>query len=136
MSAEQISNLYYAGADGKCANEVVLQESFERPILSAQNFPAFNGYWVNFGKNTEGKTGGQAAYAEQFVGDSGQTWRVTQGNVDLVNLKEWDAADGVQSLDLNGWEQGALATGLSVPRAGNYRFQVALSKHPSIESAV
>lgn len=136
LSAEQISNLYYAGADGKCANEVVLQESFERPILSAQNFPAFNGYWVNFGTNTEGKTGGQAAYAEQFVGDSGQTWRVTQGNVDLVNLKEWDAADGVQSLDLNGWEQGALATGLSVPRAGNYRFQVALSKHPSIESAV
>ena len=37
-----------------------------------------------------------------FLGESIGAWTVSQGNVDLIGAGFWQAADGVQSLDLDG----------------------------------
>lgn len=37
-----------------------------------------------------------------FIGESIGAWEVSQGNVDLIGAGFWQAADGVQSLDLDG----------------------------------
>jgi choice-of-anchor C domain-containing protein len=59
--------------------------SFESPVVTPNTFQTF------------------------FAGASIGPWTVTQGSVDLIGQGWWQAADGVQSLDLDGDQQGAVA---------------------------
>ena len=118
--------------DISVSREVIFSESFEKPLLNTTNFPSYNGKWVNYGVPTEGfDTGADAPVATSFVGDSGLEWAVTLGNVDLVGSSNFQAADGSQSINLNGFEQGALEASVVFPAPGNYTLVFALSKNPT-----
>jgi hypothetical protein len=53
------------------------------------------------------------------------------GNIDLVGSGNFAAADGTQSINLNGFEQGAIETSIFFPAAGSYTLVFALSKNPT-----
>lgn len=63
-----------------------------------------------------------------------EAWRVTQGNVDLIGRGFWQAADGVQSLDLSGSHppalQGAVEQTFSTFPATIYVVSFALAGNP------
>lgn len=67
----------------------VFHEGFETPYSS--------GAWVTIG------TG------QSFVGDSGLTWYVDAGDIDITRTT-WIAAAGEQTLDVNGWSPGTVRT--------------------------
>ena len=114
------------------SRKVMFAESFETPLLNTTNFPEYNGKWVNYGVATAGyDTGANAPVGTTFVGGSGLQWSATLGNIDLVDASNFEAADGSQSINLNGFEQGALATSVVFPAAGNYTLVFALSKNPT-----
>ena len=58
------------------------------------------------------------AFIRYGTGSTIGPWRVTQGNVDLTGANFWQAADGRQSLDLEGSESGDDRT---APRAPHRR---------------
>ena len=110
---------------------VIFSESFESPVVST--FPGTNGDWLNYGTTTPGRTGSSASRGLSFVGDSGQTWTVDSGNVDITNTNAWDAQQGNQSLDMNGFEPGSMFTLVSLA-PGRYELSFYLSKHPGLSS--
>ena len=67
----------------------VFHEGFETPYSP--------GAWVTI-------TTGQS-----FVGDSGLTWYVDAGDIDITRTT-WTAAAGAQTLDVNGWSPGTVRT--------------------------
>ncbi len=111
--------------------EVIWSEGFESPVLNATNFPLYNGDWVNFGTPTPNfDTGSDAPVDTSFTGDSGSVWTVSLGNIDIANSSLFDAAEGSQSLNLNGHEQGAVQVTIDFPANGTYELEFALSKNP------
>ncbi len=63
-------------------------------------------------------------------------WKVTQGNVDLAGANFWQAADGHQSLDLEGSEPGTVDQALSTRIGGCYTVTFALAGNPDGGPAV
>jgi choice-of-anchor C domain-containing protein len=57
-------------------------------------------------------------------------WRVTQGNVDLTGANFWQAADGRQSLDLEGSDSGTVEQRLPTHVGGCYTVTFALAGNP------
>jgi choice-of-anchor C domain-containing protein len=57
-------------------------------------------------------------------------WRVTQGNVDLTGANFWQAADGRQSLDLEGSDSGTVEQRLATRIGGCYTVTFALAGNP------
>lgn len=57
-------------------------------------------------------------------------WRVTQGNVDLTGANFWQAADGRQSLDLEGSDSGTVEQQLATRVGGCYTVTFALAGNP------
>lgn len=56
-------------------------------------------------------------FANLRTGDAIGPWQVTGGNVDLIGAGYWQAADGDQSVDLNGVQPGAVSqTFTTTPR--------------------
>ena len=111
---------------------IIFSESFESPVVNVTNYPLFNGDWVNFGTGTPGfMAGSNAPVGGSFTGDSGIEWSIPIGNVDLVVDDHLTAAEGVQSLNLNGFEQGAIEASINFPAIGNYTLIFALSKNPT-----
>jgi hypothetical protein len=108
----------------------VFLESFETPVVDT--YQNSNGNWLNFGINTPGKTGSDASRGVSFVGDSGLTWTVDSGNVDIVDDSEWAAAQGRQSLELFGWENGSIYTNVSLSQSGNYNLKFFLAGYPNV----
>ena len=100
-------------------------ESFEAPALSY--YPDNNGRWINFG-DTPGFSGASGSRGLSFVGDSGSTWVVDTGNIDIVG-PEWIAADGGQSVDMNGWERGSMYTYIELA-PGRYELSFAFTRVP------
>jgi choice-of-anchor C domain-containing protein len=80
--------------------------SFESPVVAPNTFQTF------------------------FAGQSIGPWRVTQGSVDLIGQGFWQAADGVQSLDLDGNEQGAVAQTFSTLPLLKYEVSFKLAGNP------
>jgi len=108
---------------------VIFSESFESPVVST--FPGTNGNWLNYGTTTPGRTGSDASRGLSFVGDSGQTWTVDSGNVDITNSNEWVAQHGIQSVDMNGFEPASMFTSVSLT-PGSYELSFYLSKHAAL----
>ena len=108
---------------------VIFSESFESPVVST--FPGTNGNWLNYGITTPGQTGSSVSRGVSFTGDSGQTWTVDSGNIDLTNQNEWVAQQGVQSIDMNGFEPGSIFTSVSLS-PGSYELSFYLSKHSAL----
>ncbi|MFE2918255.1 choice-of-anchor C family protein [Kitasatospora indigofera] len=64
---------------------------------------------------------------------AGQTvgpWRVTAGSVDLIGAGFWQAAEGDQSVDLNGRGPGAVAQTFSTVPGATYTVTYALAGNP------
>jgi choice-of-anchor C domain-containing protein len=57
-------------------------------------------------------------------------WRVIQGNVDLTGANFWQAADGRQSLDLEGSDSGTVEQRLATHVGGCYTVTYALAGNP------
>lgn len=105
----------------------VFFEGFEQPDVAS--YPNSNGNWLLFGPTSSGRTGSSASRGTSFVGDSGNTWTVDSGNIDLVI--EWEADEGNQSIDLNGFEAGSLFTEIELSR-GIYGMAFSFSEHPAL----
>ncbi|HET9170476.1 MAG TPA: choice-of-anchor C family protein [Actinospica sp.] len=70
---------------------------------------------------------------------AGQTigpWTVTTGNVDLIGAGYWQAADGKQSLDLDGGQAGAVAQTFATIPGAEYAVSYALAGNPDGGPAV
>jgi choice-of-anchor C domain-containing protein len=85
---------------------VIFSDSFESPLVDRNFYSTF--------------TAGQ-----QLGG-----WTVTAGDVDLIGQDFWQAAEGVQSLDLNGTHPGAIATTLTTVPFLTYRIDFRLAGNP------
>jgi choice-of-anchor C domain-containing protein len=70
------------------------------------------------------------AFIRYGTGSTVGPWRVTQGNVDLTGANFWQAADGRQSLDLEGSESGTVEQRLSTRIGGCYTVTFALAGNP------
>jgi choice-of-anchor C domain-containing protein len=70
------------------------------------------------------------AFIRYGTGSTVGPWRVTQGNVDLTGANFWQAADGRQSLDLEGSESGTIEQQLSTRIGGCYTVTFALAGNP------
>ncbi|MCM2389795.1 choice-of-anchor C family protein [Streptomyces albipurpureus] len=70
---------------------------------------------------------------------SGQSigpWKVTSGSVDLIGTGFWQAAEGDQSVDLNGGQAGAVAQTFSTIVGRTYTVTYALAANPEGGPAV
>ncbi|MGK5531129.1 choice-of-anchor C family protein [Streptomyces sp. URMC 129] len=65
--------------------------------------------------------------AGQFIGP----WQVSSGSVDLVDDGLWQAAEGDQSLDLNGSNTGAVAQTFTTTPGETYTVTYALAGNPA-----
>jgi hypothetical protein len=98
----------------------VVNGSFEEPILTAQTDPVG---WRNYA-----------------AGQSFPRWTVGKGSVDIVSdgygqpprfgLEAWPAAEGHQSVDLNGFEPGSIYQDIPTTKGAVYNLSFALSGNP------
>ncbi|GAA1235353.1 hypothetical protein GCM10009665_26900 [Kitasatospora nipponensis] len=58
-------------------------------------------------------------------------WQVTAGNVDLIGAGFWQAAEGDQSVDLNGTTPGTVAQTFTTVPGANYTVTYALAGNPA-----
>jgi choice-of-anchor C domain-containing protein len=65
-----------------------------------------------------------------FAGQPLGAWTVTKGNVDLIGAGFWQAADGVQSLDLDGTQAGAVGQTFATSPLFAYEVSFALAGNP------
>lgn len=70
------------------------------------------------------------AFIRYGTGSTIGPWRVTQGNVDLIGANFWQAADGRQSVDLEGSESGSIDQPLALRVGGCYTVTFALAGNP------
>lgn len=81
---------------------------------------------------------GQGNPSSWFVGQSFAGWTVTRGSVDLkrsglrtgiggANVGERNTYDGLQFLDLNGFEPGIIVQAITITQPGLYRLSFAMS---------
>ena len=90
------------------AQNIVLNPSFESPVVQANGF---NGY---------------------SAGSTGITsWTVASGSVDHIGAGFWQAADGVQSVDMNGTDAGSLFQDLVTIPGSAYNLTFALAGNPA-----
>ena len=92
-------------APAQAANSVI-NGGFERPVVTPNTFQTFS------------------------AGQSFGSWTVTKGTVDLIGASFWEAAGGVQSLDLNGRQPGAVAQTFDTAPGVLYRVTFALAGNP------
>jgi choice-of-anchor C domain-containing protein len=70
------------------------------------------------------------AFIRYGVGSTIGPWRVAEGNVDLTGPNFWQAADGSQSLDLEGSESGRIEQTIATRVGGCYTVTFALAGNP------
>ncbi|CAO5153792.1 DUF642 domain-containing protein [Frankia sp. AiPs1] len=70
------------------------------------------------------------SYEQLDHGDYVDGWRVDSGTVDLIGRNYWRAADGRQSVDLNGTSAGALTRRLRTDPRQRYELQFSLAGNP------
>ncbi|PKW16197.1 choice-of-anchor C domain-containing protein [Saccharopolyspora spinosa] len=64
------------------------------------------------------------------TGQSVGAWRVTSGNVDLIGAGYWQAAEGDQSVDLNGTNAGAVSQTFTTVPGTTYMVTYSLAGNP------
>jgi choice-of-anchor C domain-containing protein len=69
-------------------------------------------------------------HQEYGTGRSLGPWRVESGNVDLIGRDYWQAAEGAQSLDLNGRRPGRIGQVIRTAPGNVYEIQFSLSVNP------
>jgi choice-of-anchor C domain-containing protein len=107
---------------------VALSIAAAAPVAQARTAPGPGPLVANGGFETP------AIPANAFIRyGSGSTigpWRVTAGNVDLTGANFWQAADGRQSLDLEGSDSGTIEQQLPTRIGGCYTVNFALAGNP------
>ncbi|MEE6259081.1 DUF642 domain-containing protein [Plantactinospora sonchi] len=101
--AVTLSTLLAGVPASPAAAAVVFADGFENPVIN-NDFTTF------------------------VEGDQLGPWSVTSGTVDLT--RDWQHAEGNQSLDLNGYSPGAVARTLSTRPLTTYRVSYALAGNP------
>jgi choice-of-anchor C domain-containing protein len=76
------------------------------------------------------------AYRTVLAGESVGAWQVTNGSVDLIQTKLYQAAEGEQSLDLNGEEPGTVQQNLSTLPLLSYKVSFSLAGDPNTQREV
>ncbi|MFE3499878.1 choice-of-anchor C family protein [Kitasatospora sp. NPDC059160] len=69
-------------------------------------------------------------FTEPVTGQSIGPWLVTSGSVDLIGAGFWQAAEGDQSVDLNGADSGAIAQTFTTIPGATYSVSYALAGNP------
>jgi choice-of-anchor C domain-containing protein len=88
------------------------QDGFESPVVAPNTFALF--------------------VAGQQMG----VWAVTRGDVHLIGAGFWQATEGVQSLDLDGGQQGAIATSFATLPLVTYKVSYRLAGNPAAGPAI
>ena len=101
--AAALSALLAVSTAGPAAAATVFTDGFENPVI-----------YNDFTEFTAGQQFGP--------------WTVTTGSVGLT--RDWQAAEGTQSLDLNGFSPGAVARALPTSLLTTYRVTYALAGNP------
>jgi len=70
------------------------------------------------------------------VGQSIEPWKVSHGQVDVVHAGVWQAAEGDQSLDLSGFEPGAVSQTFATKPGARYTMSYKLAGNPHPEGPV
>ncbi|KJS56782.1 hypothetical protein VM98_05390 [Streptomyces rubellomurinus subsp. indigoferus] len=70
-------------------------------------------------------------FTEFAAGQSIGPWRITAGSVDLIGAGFWQAAEGDQSLDLNGAGAGTIAQTFATTPGATYSVTYALAGNPA-----
>ncbi|MBO1416539.1 choice-of-anchor C family protein, partial [Streptomyces sp. FH025] len=70
------------------------------------------------------------AFTEYNAGQLFGPWRVVSGSVDLIGAGMWQAAEGDQSLDLNGADSGTIAQTFTTVPGTTYSVTYALAGNP------
>lgn len=96
---------------GANLTELVKDGGFEKPVLSG-------------------------GFAEYNAGQTFGKWTVTSGSIDLVTASYWTPAQGVQSVDLDGSNAGAIAQNLSTTAGTSYSLSFAMAGNPVCGSQV
>ncbi|MGD3111388.1 choice-of-anchor C family protein [Streptomyces sp. YGL11-2] len=73
------------------------------------------------------------SFDEYAAGQSIGPWKVTSGTVDLIGAGYWDAAEGDQSLDLNGNDPGAVAQTFATTPGTTYTVSYSLAGNPQLD---
>ncbi|MFJ9446147.1 choice-of-anchor C family protein [Kitasatospora sp. NPDC101235] len=76
------------------------------------------------------------AFSTLSAGQALGPWRVTAGTVDLIGAGFWQAAEGDQSLDLNGNNSGSIAQTFATVPGTTYTVTYALAGNPAGGPAV
>lgn len=76
------------------------------------------------------------SFVELNAGQNIGPWKVTAGSVDLIGAGFWQAAEGDQSLDLNGADSGAVAQTFTTVPGTTYSVTYALAGNPDGGPAV
>ncbi|MFB7666323.1 choice-of-anchor C family protein [Kitasatospora sp. NPDC056138] len=76
------------------------------------------------------------SFTELSAGQAIGPWRVTAGTVDLIGAGFWQAAEGDQSVDLNGAGPGAVAQTFTTVPGATYTVTYALAGNPGGGAAV
>ncbi|MFG2904333.1 choice-of-anchor C family protein [Kitasatospora sp. NPDC048286] len=71
------------------------------------------------------------AFATLGTGQAIGPWRITAGNVDLIGAGFWQAAEGDQSVDLNGSTPGSVAQTFTTVPGTTYTVTYALAGNPA-----
>lgn len=79
----------------------------------------------------EAPTAPAAAFTTVGLGQSIGPWTVTQGNVDLIGAGFWAAADGDQSVDLDGTVAGAVSQAFATKPGTTYTVTYSLAGNPA-----
>ncbi|MFJ9947272.1 choice-of-anchor C family protein [Kitasatospora sp. NPDC091207] len=75
-------------------------------------------------------------FVDLTAGQSIGPWRVTTGSVDLIGAGFWQAAEGDQSVDLNGGGPGAVAQTFTTTPGATYSVTYSLAANPEGGPAV
>lgn len=111
-AAAVLCGLMVAGATPAAAAAGLVNGGFEQPAIEPSVFQTFH------------------------AGESVGGWQVTQGSVDVVHTRLYAAAEGVQSLDLNGEEPGTVQQNLSTLPLLSYKVTFSLAGDPSTQREV
>jgi choice-of-anchor C domain-containing protein len=76
------------------------------------------------------------SFATYAAGQNIGPWTVTTGTVDLIGAGYWQAADGKQSLDLDGYNAGGVAQTFATVPGAEYAVSYSLAGNPDGGPAV
>ena len=72
-----------------------------------------------------------STFQRLFAGQTMGAWQVTSGSVDLIGAGFWQAAKGVQSLDLDGGDNGTIEQTFTTIPLNTYEVSYALAGNPA-----